>query len=175
MSKHPTTPTDQEISDITKLLEKLNAGFLPYPIFQEVARLVVMPIIDIVPVRHTESGSVEVLLTQREADDPFWPGMWHNPGTVVRASDKDPGYADAFRRVFIDELGLDDVQEPHFVTGFLHQTRRGSESTRVYWVELHGTPRVGDYFDITRLPKETIESHIGLIGLAAQAFSDTCM
>lgn len=164
--------TENEIADASRVLQKLQPGFLPRPIFEEIARLVVLSIIDVVPVRKSKNGSTEVLLTQRESRDHFWPDMWHNPGTVIRPTDDDSGYADALNRVFADELGVMPAPEAHFVTGFLHKTRRGSESTLVYWAELLDTPRNGTFFEVKSLPPATIQSHIDIIQTAAKAYEE---
>jgi hypothetical protein len=39
----------EEINKIASSLKKLNPGFLPLPIFLEVTRLIVTPIVEIVP------------------------------------------------------------------------------------------------------------------------------
>jgi len=164
--------TSEEVNLVTTIMEKLKPGFLPFPIFNQVARLVVMPIIDVVPVRKDASGNVEVLLTQRENNDPLWPDMWHNPGTVVRATDHPNDYIDAFTRIFKDELGIAAVGQlkPTFVTDLFHHTRRGAEATRIYWLELTEEPRIGTFFDVHKLPDNTIETHIQIIHAAAEAF-----
>jgi hypothetical protein len=162
--------TETELSVVVDSLKKLEPGFLPYPLFLEMARLVALSIIEVVPVRKGRDDRIEVFLTQRDPHDSFWPNMWHNPGTVVRATDEDSDYVDAARRIFWDELDVAYVPELHFVTSFLHKTRRGTESTRVYWAELLDTPKTGTFFDVESLPATTIGSHVGLIRAAAKAY-----
>jgi hypothetical protein len=164
---------DIELAAAVDSLRKLEPGFLPYPIFQEIARLVVLPIVELVPVRKGLDGGIEVLLTQRDPDDPFWPGMWHNPGTVVRATDASGDYDGPLKRIWQDELGLAQAPEVHFVDGFLHRTRRGSESTRVYWAELLDRPKNGTFFAAAALPANTIKSHIKIIQAAASTYRDS--
>jgi hypothetical protein len=173
MSNKEARLTEAELSVVVESLKKLNPGFLPYPLFQEMARLIALPIVDVVPVRKGRSGRIEALLTQRDSHDAFWPNMWHNPGSVVRATDEDSNYVDAARRVFRDELNVAQVPELHFVTSFLHRTRRGTESTHVYWAELFDTPKTGTFFDVAELPATTIGSHIGLIQAAAKAYEES--
>jgi hypothetical protein len=162
--------TDAEIRQTSDMLSKLEPGLLPFSIFVEVARLSVMPIIDVVPVRIGQGGGIEVLLIQREPGDLYWPNMWHNPGTVIRATDVDPNYREALMRIFQGELGISELLECHFVSAFLHATKRGTESTRVYWTELSEQPKMGTFFDIDELPEEMIESHVELIRMAALAY-----
>src|ERR1700722_3027250 len=106
MSNKEARLNETELTVVVESLKKLEPGFLPYPLFQEMARLIALPIVDVVPVRRGQNGRIEVLLTQRKSYDAFWPNMWHNPGTVVRATDEDSDYVDAARRVFRDELDV---------------------------------------------------------------------
>src|SRR5580704_17304344 len=77
---------DNEVNQTTNLLKKLEPGFQPYPIFEQIARIVVLPIVELIPLR-MHNGTLQVLLIQRAADDEYWPNLWHTPGTVVRSTD----------------------------------------------------------------------------------------
>jgi hypothetical protein len=74
-----TTPTDTEISQAAEILNQLEPGYLPTPIFNALTRLVVMSIIELVPVRTAADGRTEVLLTQRGSDDEWWPANGTTP------------------------------------------------------------------------------------------------
>lgn len=163
-----TPISDEEISQVASLLSRFEPGFLPLPIFLEITRLTVASIVELVPLS-LNNGKVEVFLIQREDSDQLWPGEWHNPGTVVRATDTPGSYTDALQRIFRDELNT-QYHEPTFVAPLLHKTRRGSESARIYWVELDQTPPAGQYFPINALPADTIQSHRKVAELAAHNF-----
>lgn len=170
MTTHPGSDiSSEDVDHAVAILQRLKPGFLPFPIFNEVARLTVLPIVDIVPIRR-ENGVTQVLLTQREEDDPFWPGMWHNPGTVVRATDSGD-YTDAFARVIESELGIEKPAVIKYAAHLFHHTNRGAESSRIYWAELPEQPRHGKYFSIDNLPKDVIQSHLAVLEAAVKAYS----
>lgn len=161
---------DKEIERTVGFLRKLKPGKLPLPIFLELARLTVTPIVEIVPLRKTEEDTVEVLLIRREENDPNWPGMYHTPGTVVRASDKEGSYDDAIKRILKGELKGVETKQTIFVTNLLHRVKRGMESSLIYWVEVTGRASVGEFYNLDKLPDNIIDTQIGFIRMAAQDF-----
>src|SRR5207248_4789571 len=84
---------------IVRGLSKLQPGRLPLDVFLEVARLTVTPVIEIVPICR-QDGILRVLLMKRSDDDPIWAGLWHTPGTVIRAFDETLG--DGIDRLLTD-------------------------------------------------------------------------
>lgn len=166
-------PDNAEITQAARTLARLEPGFLPFEIFLQVARLTTLSIVELVPLRFHE-GAVEVLLLPRPADDPFWPGMVHNPGTIVRPTDQEDTYASAFARIFADELpGLLPIGEPTEFESYLRQSKRGMENTRVFWVEVTGTSDSGTFYNISSLPSDLIAGQRSYILRAAQRFSAT--
>lgn len=97
---------------LAALLSSMEPGFLPYDIFVQIARLVVLSIIEFVPLRKNKNGNIEVLLLSRGMDDPIWPGELHTPGTVVRPTDTQGGMYLAFERILDDELKGAKVSAP---------------------------------------------------------------
>jgi len=164
--------TEDEIFQTADLLGKLEPGFLPLPIFEQVARLVALPVLELVPFRW-HGDAVEVLLIQRSSDDPLWPGMWHTPGTVVRATDlyTDDGKDWApFNRLMHDELKETPIGKPRFVASLLHQSKRGVEQAQVYWVEVLGEAHTGQFFPLPNLPDNLIASQRKFIEEAITSF-----
>jgi hypothetical protein len=161
--------TEEEIVQAADILSRLEAGFLPFPIFIQAARLVVLSIIELVPLRLGTNGTVEVLLLPRATDDVLWPGMTCTPGTVVRPTDSQENYHEAFERIFKDELKIGMAAEPVYVGHLYHRTRRGAESARIHYVEL-GQQTDGQFFDVENLPGNTVESHVPIIKMAAECF-----
>ena len=164
--------TKDEISQTVNLLGKLEPGFLPLPIFEQVAKLVALPVVELVPFRQ-RGDTAEVLLIQRSSDDPLWPGMWHTPGTVVRATDlysnDDKNWA-PFSRLMRDELKETPIGKPHFVASLLHQSKRGVEQAQVYWAEVLGEHNTGQFFPLTDLPDNLIASQRKFIEEATASF-----
>lgn len=165
-------PSQEEIISAQKVLAKLEPGFLPPEIFYEVVRLAVTTTIEMVPLRRSRTGEVEVLLTRREADDPYWPNQPHVPGTVLRASDREGSYADAFMRILEGELaGISTVGEPVFIQNSFHQVKRGRELALIHYVEVAGEPKNGAFYPVNNLPKNIVSHQVWFIKKAAEVFA----
>lgn len=159
----------QQIADLLKVYKP---GFLPYPIFEQIARLVALPILEFIPLRKTTAG-VEVLLIQRPENDPLWPGMLHTPGTVIRATDINKDHNTnwpAAERIVNDELKGTKIGHPHFAGSQLHTSKRGVEQAQIYWVEVEGEPRVGKFYGVNNLPETLIDSQISFITLVTNNY-----
>ena len=164
--------SDEDIKQTADLLAKFNPGFLPYPVFEQIARLVALPIVEFIPLR-LNGDVVEVLLIERPANDPFWPGMLHTPGTVIRATDLSEGKQEnwpAFDRILNDELQGTKVGPPHYVGSIFHRSKRGAEQAQLYWVEVKGEPSVGNFYPVDELPDGLIESQVAFIKEASSKF-----
>lgn len=151
-----------EINQLVGLLRQFEPGYLPYPIFEEIARLTVMPIIEFVPLTIIEN-EVNVLLIRRDKDDPLWPNLLHTPGTVLRTTDYEENPKNRkqwapFQRIIIDELKSASVGLPYYVGSIFHKSKRGIEQAQVYWLEVVSNPNVGEFYNVTQLPKCLIES-----------------
>jgi isopentenyldiphosphate isomerase len=163
--------SDEEIEEATRILSKFEPGYMPFPLFLALTRLVVHSIIEIVPVRYNEKGTLEVLLLQRDKDDILWPSMWHNPGCVVLATDLPEGDEAAFRRIAQNELDMNPENlKPVYVSHLVHRTRRGAESAKIFFAELTTIPKNGSFFAADALPDGTIESHVPIIMTAVAQY-----
>jgi hypothetical protein len=162
---------DQDDQTVADLLKTYQPGFLPYPVFEQIARLVALPIIEFIPLRMRD-GEVEVLLIARPEDDPLWPGLLHTPGTVIRATDLHDGQDNwpAFKRIVDDELQHTEIGNPHYVGSIFHQSKRGAEQAQLYWVEVRGEPHVGTFYPADKLPDDLIESQKTFINEAVRHF-----
>ncbi|MGF7229342.1 MAG: hypothetical protein ACQR33_05160 [Candidatus Saccharibacteria bacterium] len=168
----PQPVSTDELQQAVEILAKFEPGYLPFPLFMAIARLVVFAIIEVVPVRRAADGTVEVLLTQRPDDDPLWPSMWHNPGVVVLASDTPGSYKDPYQRV-ARELGAPTgFPDPIFVGLSFHKTRRGTDAAMIHYLELPKDfePVHGKFFAADALPGDIIESNEPLIRSAIAAY-----
>lgn len=162
-----------EIQTAAGLLARLEPGFLPYPIFEQIARLVALPILEIIPLRTNAEGNTEVLLIERPGDDALFAGLLHTPGTVIRATDLGQGGGTrwpALDRVLQDELEGTEVGDPYFVGSMLHTSKRGAEQAQLYWVEVRGEPKVGSFYPVAALPDNLMESQRDFIVQAVQSF-----
>lgn len=162
---------DNKIEALSKDLRELEPGFLPYPIFTQIARLTVNPILEIVPLR-SYKDKIQVLLLKRDDNDEFWPGEFHTPGTNFRATDEVGGILGPLRRICEEELQTSSqVVIPHFVNYYFRQVNRGKELAIVQWIELQESI-VGDYFDIENLPENIVHSQLDFIEEAVILFKD---
>ncbi|HEU4984393.1 MAG TPA: NUDIX hydrolase [Nitrososphaera sp.] len=155
------------------MLAKLQPGYLPQRLFDEVNRLHVSSTIVIVPLRRAQTG-LEVLLIKRGfgPTDPVWPGHWHLPGTMLRPNDKEGDYSDAFQRILQGELKNTATSgEQQFILTAFTETKRGREHTQLYWIEIVGEPAEGEFFPVDQLPSPIIEHEKAYIQEAAKIAS----
>lgn len=170
MSDNKNILRKDEIEVVANVLKKLSPGVIPYEIFIEYARLIVMPTIEFVPLRFHE-GKVQVLLISREDSDTHWSGMVHIPGTVIRASDEKGSFKSALNRIFVNELGNQvTIGEVFFMKYLFHQVKRGSEISFVHWAEIKGKSENGTFYDVDNLPENIVEHQIIYIKEAAEEF-----
>jgi hypothetical protein len=164
--------SESEVKQAAALLSRLKPGLLPFEIFHEVARVSTMPIVEVVPLRVAQRGITEILLLQREDDDPVWPGQLHVPGTVVRASDTPGSFDDPLNRVLTKELANTKTTSPVFVKNILHHSGRGMEASQIFWVEVEGEPAGGKFYDVDSLPESIVQSQLDFIPDAIAHFRD---
>lgn len=181
-SEESLPPSPEEIEMVVDVLRRLKPGFQDRRIFEQTARLNVMSTVEMAPLRKTSEGKTQILLTQRAADDPFWPNEWHIPGTFMLTTDKRQGphdHSDEFKRIFGDkgELGnsIQLVSEPVFVDSEMRDTRRGTEHSAVHYAEVTGEPTVGRFFDADQFPYNVptpgvVEHQINCITIAVKRF-----
>jgi hypothetical protein len=165
--------TPDEITSVAGLLARFDPGFLPYPIFEQIGRLVVFPILEIVPLRKNAAGGIEVLLLERTPDYPaIFDGMLHTPGTVIRATDvnRKTGTWPALERIIADELNGTQVGNPYYVGSILHASKRGAEQAQVYWVEVQDKPKIGRFYGVDILPENLMDSQRNFIKQSVESF-----
>lgn len=169
--------TDEEIATAARLLNRLQPGYLPYPVFLAVSRLVTMSTMNVIALR-LHDGRPEVFLIQRPEDDINWPGQWHLSGCVIRATDSpEPDFPTAYGRILQEELrGQCRPVGPLTLLG-VHQydVPRGRELTFDYYqeMELAGESLEhpdGRFFAVDGLPAETMAHQVGSILEAGAAF-----
>lgn len=162
---------EAKIKQTADLLSEFTPGFLPYPVFEQVARLVALPIIEFIPLQRIDDD-IQVLLLRRPPDDPLWPNELHTPGTVIRATDIGVGKNiwRPFERILEDELEGTPVGHPHYVGSIMHKSRRGTEQAQIYWVELIGKPHTGELYSINDLPLNFMESQKNFVSKAVESY-----
>lgn len=161
------TLSEEEINRTADNLSKLEPGFLPYPIFIQVSRL--MTLCTVVLLLFTDDQIPKVLLVQREKDDEFWPGTYHTPGGVLRATDK--SIDEALERILQVELNnMKLTEKPKFFKFYFKPTKRGQELTLAYRANLTVTEYPGKLFALDEINEEMIlDSEVEMI---RDAFED---
>jgi hypothetical protein len=149
---------------IAEMLQYIEPGYLPAPLFYQVARLVATPVVEVVPILKETS---DVLLVRRPESDPFFSGLMHFPGTVIRATDKSIG--DSIRRVVEEELFLPgNATLVHFVFQFMSKSARGAEVATVQVVYLDEIPSGFQAYDLAKLPDDIVPHHRTIIEIMKQ-------
>lgn len=70
--------------NISEQLCSLEPGKLPREVFEEVARLTVTPVIELIVL-----VSGKILLTRRPFNDTYWPNKYALPGKIIASGDFD--------------------------------------------------------------------------------------
>jgi hypothetical protein len=155
---------------IVASLAALEPGKLPLEIFNQVARLTVTPVVEVVPFYSDEEGKLKVLLLQREENDVLWAGMYHVPGGIVLATDAPGSFSDALQRVLDSKLETYQPTTPKIVDTQLCKVSRGTEVAIIYKVLLSTAPDDILLFDPENLPSNMIEGQAEFIQAALEQF-----
>jgi hypothetical protein len=149
----PLSEAEQE--QLQSLIARVPEGFLPLGMFLEIARLVVLPVIELVCFKYDEDRT-KVLLLERAASDTLWPGQVHSPGSVVRPTDT--GFKDAIARIIDDELSGLELSQPKYLKTVFNETKRGKEVALIYVAEVLSEPSIGEFYDFDKLPDNLMSS-----------------
>jgi len=161
-----------EDKQLAHLLGRLPVGELPIDVFLGIARLMVVPVVELVVFRKQDE-KVQVLLLRRPGDDPLWPNQLHSAGSVVRAIDTGANFSDAIKRIVDGELEGTRITPPQFSEVFLNETKRGKECAQVYFAESTSEPEAGQFYDVDNLPHDVMESQVEFIKRAARIYGET--
>lgn len=158
------SPSDQEIQQAANVISRLPKGYLPFDLFIAIAAKVTVPTMEVVPLRRN-GDKLEILLTQRPEDDPYWPSGWHMTGTVIRANDAEgTDFSSGIQRVLRDELHgtVTPLGEIKFAGMKFWDVARGRELDRMFYFETDARDedvQGGKFFDVDNLPESTLEHH----------------
>ena len=161
---------DEEIHQAKELLSKLEPGYLPEPLFHEFTRLSVSGILELVPIRRNQSNEIEVLVLERKADDPHWPGMLHTPGTILRPTDTDD-FSSAIERVFKEiNRNFEDHSVKNVATVF-HTVNRGKELSVVFATEIKDSKESDTWIKLSAIDSHIVETQIEFVKKAVELFT----
>jgi hypothetical protein len=169
MGQMDNMPKDRSLAS---LLAGLQPGKLPLDVFNQIARLTVTPVVEVVPYFKGSDGQAKVHLLQRSSDDPNWANMYHVPGTIVLASDNPGSFSDALSRITNSKLAAYEPRAAEFVGTQLCKVSRGMEVAIIFAAELRKSPDKESLFDLSSLPAELIEGQDAFIEMAFKKVSN---
>ncbi len=158
--------TDSEEQCFIDLCTKLGQP-VSHALFNALAAKFVLVGLETVIWRRRPSG-LEVLLTQRPANDANWPGFWHSPGVMLRATDapKEVGVPCHFESAFYRaeaEIGANFSSWPRFAGINFIRGRRGPNVCLIFACQISGSPARGQFFPTIDLPEPLVEGHLRII------------
>lgn len=158
-----------EIKQAEALLSKLEPGYLPELLFHQFTRLSVTGILELVPLRKSSFGNIEVLIRRREEDDPHWPNMLHTPGTVLRPTDSDD-YSNALDRVFMEiDRNSFNYSISQIYTIF-RSVNRGKELAVVFATEITDTKETDIWIPLEDIDSKIVDTQVEFVKKAAEVF-----
>lgn len=181
--------TPEELAEAAaSILERLEPGRQPLPLFKQLARIMVISTVEVAPFRSNDN-EVEVLLGKRSDEDPWRPGAWHVPGAVLLPTDTEVDmhdYASPTDRIFESEFE-ETVKRTGDVSVFDVQRRtglRGSEQTvfcltDVDLIDESQEPLGGAFFNVAYVLRSDpddwglIPHHKNTIEAAYRSYSNT--
>jgi len=141
----------QALADFAKRENKL-----PSWSYHALTHVVPWTAVELLLMRQGKTGW-ELFLTQREANDPEWPSMWHFPGTLVRPNDT---LESAYMRLAVTELGLESLPgKPELISMLIMKNPPRGNGTNTFhrvivdesFENVHGT-----FFPLSHLPETMI-------------------
>lgn len=126
-------------------------------LFNAIARLTVVLTPEAACLRSdAKTGTVQIYLTQRAADDSAYPGQWHIPGSAMRSGEE---IDDVFTRLSQSEIGL-AITSKKFAFHFNNpKEARGHFFSLIYLCELTDGEARGQWFDVQKLPENIVKHH----------------
>lgn len=156
-------PTPEEV---TAALRQYESGKTPISVWYEILRLNGGGTVEVIPYR-VQNGKIEVYMTRRPANDPFWPNQLHCPGVMVIGID--PSEEVVLERLRTKELKNAVTGGFEKIASVLRNTKRGTEVALVHMTQVfEGLPEE-NWYDTAKLPEDTIDHHVKMIEMAVGA------
>lgn len=162
----PANDVKTTLEVVAKIINNRN---LPQSIFNEFQKAFGGTSLEVVPIKFDATGNIQVFLTQRPMSDPYWPGDYHVPGTMIFPWDLElkDGFDEGWARLMSKEImSSEHVSSVSSVETLSLKTRRGAETAVVHNLVFRDDPggiKGGEWFDINDLPKNLVEHHHQII------------
>ncbi len=142
---------------------------LPVDLFHAVAKIIRLTAIEIIILKDDggDLDDLQVLISKRSSDDPFFPNEWHLPGGIALL--KDVTALDAAKRIIQKELAINpDIITlfPIRETPFFSRHLRGGESHIIFlgfWPNNTPAPNGFSFHLCEKLPRPFISHHEQII------------
>lgn len=149
----------QSPTEVAEYLRSFEGELLPTPVFNAIAETMALPYVELVIFSANARHQDQVLMSRREANDAYFPNLWHVPGTMLRASDVTFRGNDlnvAIKRLLDDELQGLEVTHLTFTGFHFHRVARGVGLSLIHIALATGNPSVGQFFGVNHLPNDMI-------------------
>jgi ADP-ribose pyrophosphatase YjhB (NUDIX family) len=148
---------------LTKLASELQNNMAMWPaVFDALLKITPRTSIETVIARR-QQGMIEVLLTKRPDDDPYFPGQWHSPGSFFRQRET---LADVLHRISRREIRA-KIIHPQFVTYQNNWNEpRGHTIGLVHLCQTESEPQEGEFFSLHNLPDNIVWHHPEMLEMA---------
>ena len=139
--------------------------YIPPRVFDELLGTIPGGALEVVPLFVDKGGNINVFLTKRDEKDPYWPGLWHSPGTIVLNKDEyeKKDFGKAWERLKKNELLKESLAGPVPVSVKLVKSRRGKEIALIHYVLVPDNLEGGQYFPVNELPGNLVDHHLEII------------
>jgi hypothetical protein len=156
--------TEKEVEATVSALQKIVIlKNIPQRIFDVFQKVFGCASLEVVPIRYSEDGEIEVFMTKRPENDTYWPNEWHIPGTMVFAWDWFSGnkFDVAWKRLKKKEIIQDSNGSANQVDTLFLNTKRGAETAIIHNLVFKGPTKSdgGKWHKISELPENIIEHH----------------
>jgi hypothetical protein len=156
---------DAFISAFNLLASSLReTGKIPREVYESLARFFPQACVELAVLRQSED-ELEIFLSARPDDDPYWPGQLHMPGTTLYALDSEETM---WSRLMHNELRELNGRRP--TLAFNHVTtyddrERGACMHAVYLTVVEAGTEIssGQFYPLRDIPRETINHHYAML------------
>lgn len=170
----PNNLTREEADQLALLLDKARWP-LPINVFYAILRKTIALAIELAVLRNSATG-LEILLTQRPPEDPYYANMWHLPGKIVQ-----PGKTkiETLRSLLREEVAteLEQIALSRIPRRYEYENPNGTRGPVIQYLhslELTDNEAavvtVGEFFPLNCLPQPIVTSHIYLITWLGQQY-----
>lgn len=168
--------TPREDSQLARLLSKWRGGRISTPVFTQLARITPIAIVEVVILRDSNEA-LETLLIPRPKDDPIWHGMYHTPGTTLRASDYKRADQNPLKGAFerIEREVNNELSPPTYAGLLLRLSERGPDVSQIFIAQLLGGATLQPehlWYPVAQLAgySNFIQAQLGHVMLATDAY-----